>query len=99
MNNSQKQAYRADGMPVFTIAQIESQLAQFKTQQTATEKWMSAKGRLKMAELERKDKKLRDAFEMGYRMKADSDFGAAFFGILGGFALIGLYTAIERFFF
>jgi hypothetical protein len=74
------------GVPRLSAAQIEGEIERLSSETTHTEQWMSRRARRKLDELETRDRSLRQAFEVGYRMGSDTSFLAPMAGI--GIALL-----------
>lgn len=74
--------HQPGGMPVLSIEEIEAEMDRLTAEGGATEKWMSARARDRMADLEQRDVRLMQAFEAGYRMGADSNSWVLFLLVL-----------------
>lgn len=61
-----------NGSPDLSIVEIERQMDAMRLEAHRTDAWMTSRARTKMHELEERDVALRDAFQAGYRMGADS---------------------------
>lgn len=86
--------FRAGGVPILTSEEIEAEIEKLQAETTHTETWMSRRASARMCELEAKDRKLRHAFEAGYRMGSDSSFLAP----IAGIGIAGLLVGAAVFF-